>query len=241
MEATTTAPGTTASGPAGTLSVTDAEATAADRSVPVPGATIDERGWLVIHPEASGGGPNGAVTLAERQLEPGSHEDLSLTLDTLVAVEQTLYAMLHYDDPPDGEFTFPEDGDPAVTADGSPVLKPFDLTVSGGSPTATVEMRDTEFDPKRLSVAPGTAVEWVNRDGYAHDVASAQFHDTATSWDYESGELGQGETATYTFEECGVYEYYCTIHGQTQMCGAVLVGDVSLDEDLPCEGGGGGY
>ncbi|MFB6303146.1 MAG: plastocyanin/azurin family copper-binding protein [Haloferacaceae archaeon] len=338
--------------------MTDAEATVADRSVPVPGATIDERGWLVIHPEASGGGPNGAVTLAERQLEPGAHEDLSLTLDTLVAGEQTLYAMLHYDDPADGEFTFPESGDPpvtvdgspviepftvagtgdfapalavtdqktdgttvampratidgtgwlvihpeasgggpnggvtlaerrlqrgtygsvaldlsrslsedqtlyamlhyddpadgeftfpesgdpAVTAGGSPVIKPFDLTVSDGSGTSTVEMRDTSFDPVRLSVAPGTTVEWINRDGYAHDVTSAQFHDTATSWDYESGDLGQGETATHTFEESGVYEYYCTIHGETRMCGAVLVGDVSLDKDLPCEGGGaGGY
>jgi hypothetical protein len=44
--------------------------------------------------------------------------------------------MLHYDDPADGEFTFPEDGDPPVTADGGPVVKPFSLTVEGGGTTS---------------------------------------------------------------------------------------------------------
>ncbi|MFB6169059.1 MAG: plastocyanin/azurin family copper-binding protein, partial [Haloferacaceae archaeon] len=83
----------------------------------------------------------------------------------------------------------------------------------------------------------------VNRDGYPHDVKSATFHDTAAAWDYESSDLGQGDTATHTFDEAGVYEYYCTIHGRNTMCGAVLVGDVSLDATLPCEddGSGDGY
>ena len=105
----------------------------------------------------------------------------------------------------------------------------------------TVELVNTAFDPVRLSVAPGTKVEWVNKDSYGHDVTSAQFHDVAEQWDFSASLSSSGSTATYTFDSEGIYEYECTIHGSDTMCGVVLVGDVSLDEDLPCEGGGGGY
>jgi plastocyanin len=112
------------------------------------------------------------------------------------------------------------------------------------TPSATrsgtvVEMRSTSFDPLRASVEPGTTVEWVNEDGFDHDVTAEQFHDVAADWDFSEA-LAAGESTTYTFEEAGVYEYYCTIHGEENMCGAVLVGDVSLDQSLPCEDGGGG-
>lgn len=203
----------------------------------IPEASIDEAGWLVIHPEASGGGPNGGVTLAERHLEPGTYGSIELSLGETLSEDQTLYAMLHYDDPADGEFTFPSNGDPPVTREGSPLVKPFAVTVGT---TATVEMENTAFVPERLSIEPGTTVEWVNRDGYPHDVQSAQFHDTAASWNHYSGNLGEGDTSEFTFDADGVYEYYCTIHGRRSMCGAVLVGDVSLDRALPCEDGDGG-
>lgn len=223
------------------LSVTDTEST--DGTVTIPNVGIDKPGWLVIHPEASGGGPKGSVTLAEKQLDAGEYTDVSLTLDTLRKGEQTVYAMLHYDDPADGEFTFPSEGDPAVTSGGSPVVKPFSVTVTGGDDSgkmASVKLKDTSFTPMRLSVEPGTTVTWTNRDGYTHDVQSAQFHDTAASWDFYSGELSQGATAEHTFDSEGIYEYYCTIHGKSTMCGVVLVGDVSLDKRLPCEESDGG-
>lgn len=222
------------------LSVTDQESDGS--SVVVPRTTIDQAGWLVIHPEAEGGGPNGGVTLAERRLDPGTYRSVSLALSESISTDQTLYAMLHYDDPADDEFTFPENGDPPVTSGGNPLVKPFSVTATA---TATVEMENTAFVPNRLSIDPGTTVEWVNRDRFGHDVQSAQFHDTAASWDHYSGTLGEDDTTEYTFESAGVYEYYCTIHGENTMCGAVLVGDVSLDQSLPCEesddDGGGGY
>jgi plastocyanin len=213
------------------------------QSLVVPQMTIDNSGWLVVHPEADGGGPNGGVTLAQQQVEAGRYRSVTLSLSETLQEDQTLYAMLHYDDPADGTFTFPSDGDPAVTSDGSPVVESFSVTVTDGStdaspddgPTETVDIENTSFSPMRLSVEPGTTVEWTNADGYAHDVQSAQFHDKAESWDYYSEQFGQGETAEYTFQNEGVYEYYCTIHGQSTMCGAVLVGDVTLDQDLPCE------
>lgn len=229
---------TEAAGPAPALSVADQEADGG--AVTIPSATIDAAGWLVVHPEGEDGGPDGAVTLAERRLSAGEYGDVELTLEPLAAREQTVYAMLHYDEPADGEFTFPDEGDPAVAVDGEPVVAPFSVTAGGG--TATVDLIDFGFDPRRLSVAPGTTVEWTNEDPTSHDVTSAQFHDAAEQWDLEA-DLSAGSRTSYTFESEGIYEYYCTIHGDDSMCGVVLVGEASLEADLPCEDslGGGGY
>lgn len=116
------------------------------------------------------------------------------------------------------------------------------------SPTPTSEALvkatgDNEFNPTRVSIAPGGTVTWENTSSGTYDdhtVTSAQFHDKAEQWSMDQ-QFSGGETVSHTFDAKGVYEYYCTIHGQDTMCGAVLVGDVSLEKDLPCEGGGGGY
>lgn len=99
----------------------------------------------------------------------------------------------------------------------------------------TVDMVSSTFDPVRLDVETGTTVVWENEDSYGHTVVSDQFHDVAESWDFESDTLGGADTTSYTFDSSGVYEYYCDIHGRAQMCGAILVGGATLDQDLPCE------
>lgn len=110
---------------------------------------------------------------------------------------------------------------------------------SSGSADTTVDMVNTSFSPKVLEVEAGTTVEWVNQDALAHDVASAQFNDGATSWDFQSQTVSSGGSLTHTFDSEGVYEYYCTIHRQGVMCGVVIVGGASQAGDLPCSGGGG--
>ena len=124
------------------------------------------------------------------------------------------------------------------TDDGEPESTPTPGSDGGGE--ATVTMVDTTFDPPTLSVAPGTTVAWVNEDDYGHDVTAAQFHDSAADWDM-SAAVAAGGTTSHTFDAAGVYEYVCTIHGESSMCGAVVVGDASLDDALPCSGGSGPY
>ncbi|WP_284013437.1 cupredoxin domain-containing protein [Halobaculum litoreum] len=75
----------------------------------------------------------------------------------------------------------------------------------------------------------------MNRGPYVHNVKSATCHDAATPWEYFSGNYGEGESETDTFRRPGVYEDFCTVHGTATMCGAVLVGNVTLEEPLPCE------
>lgn len=111
--------------------------------------------------------------------------------------------------------------------------EPTTTTSSG----ASVVMSDSSFAPRTVSIEPGTLVTWTNTDAYTHDVTSAQFNDGAEQWDFQSGDLGEGGQVSYRFEESGVYEYYCTVHGQSTMCGAVLVGGAEMAGDLPCSGG----
>lgn len=111
-------------------------------------------------------------------------------------------------------------------------------TKAGGGSTVVAD--GSQFKPLRLSVDPGTEVQWQNKDSYSHTVDAAQFHDKAKQWDKSQRISANGGQASHTFEEPGVYEYFCKVHGKSKMCGAVLVGDVSLDASLPCEDGGGG-
>jgi plastocyanin len=138
-------------------------------------------------------------------------------------------------------------GETTTTADDGMTTTEADetTTTDSGTPTEeppselTVELTSSSFDPLQARVAVGGTVEWVNEDSYGHDVTSAQYSDSAVDWDY-SESLGGGESVSRTFDSAGVYEYYCTIHGEGNMCGVVVVGDVSYDGSLPCGDGGGG-
>lgn len=136
------------------------------------------------------------------------------------------------------ETTTDDDGMMTTTDDGG-------MTTTEPPSELTVELTASTFDPVQARVAVGGTVEWVNRDGYGHDVTSAQYSESAASWDY-SESLSGGESVSRTFDSAGVYEYYCTIHGEGTMCGVVVVGDGTYDGSLPCQdggsgGGGGGY
>ena len=73
------------------------------------------------------------------------------------------------------------------------------------SDTAAVTIRDSSFNPGNLRITAGTTVTWTNRDSVPH---------TATSRDgsFDTGLLAQGVSGAVTFDEVGVYEYYCIPH-----------------------------
>lgn len=66
-------------------------------------------------------------------------------------------------------------------------------------------MENISFQPDELTVPVGTAVTWTNQDGIAHTTTS----DDAV-WD--SGVLAGGGTFSFTFDEPGSFEYFCSIH-----------------------------
>lgn len=74
--------------------------------------------------------------------------------------------------------------------------------VSGASNTNNAEF----YHPGTYSVAAGTTVSWVNRDGTTHTVTSN------VTGSFDSGVMQPGGTYSLKFNTPGTYSYYCTIH-----------------------------
>ena len=92
-----------------------------------------------------------------------------------------------------------------------------------------VKVVDDEFSPKILRVEPGTTVIWESGGANNHNVIASDGSWQAISSDYfEYGIITKGDQYEHTFEEPGVYEYYCPYHGTNSkgMVGTIIVGDV---------------
>jgi plastocyanin len=73
------------------------------------------------------------------------------------------------------------------------------------------------FNPTQLSVPKGTTVTFINKDNADHTA-------TSTTKVFDSGRLRTGESYTYTFNDAGVFYYYCNYHSSnSQEQGAILV------------------
>jgi plastocyanin len=73
------------------------------------------------------------------------------------------------------------------------------------------------FNPTQLSVAKGTTVTFTNKDNADHTA-------TSTNKVFDSGRLKSGNSYTYTFNDAGVFYYYCNYHSSnSQEQGAIVV------------------
>ena len=92
-----------------------------------------------------------------------------------------------------------------------------------------VRIVDDEFSPKIMNVPVGTTIIWESGGSNNHNVIASDGSWQAISSDYfESGIITKGDQYEYTFEEPGVYEYYCPYHGTNNkgMVGTIIVGDI---------------
>ena len=121
-------------------------------TVTVPSAGISGvSGWLVIRADA-GGEPGDVLGYAPLR-EGENEEDVAVPLDE-PAGSETLYAVVHAEEPADGGFTFP-DGDPPVEANGSVVAEPLRYTASAGEHAG--EPLPSSGGPNLLILAGGAA------------------------------------------------------------------------------------
>ncbi len=152
---------------------------------------LDEPGYVVIHRDDNGS--PGAV-IGNSELISGERQELKVSVsgDTTPKV----YPMLHYDDG-DETYEFPGDDGP-VKVDGQVLMDSMILSKK-------VMIQDFAFSPSFITVPGGMEVVWENQDGTTH---------TVTSKDdvFDSGNIADGESFSYTFDQKGTYEYYCTIH-----------------------------
>src|SRR5437870_3288016 len=66
---------------------------------------------------------------------------------------------------------------------------------------ATVKISSFKFEPKVLTVAPGTTVEWINEGG-RHSVE-------ADDGSFKSDALKQGDKFEHKFDKAGTFAYHC--------------------------------
>jgi plastocyanin len=70
---------------------------------------------------------------------------------------------------------------------------------------AMIMIKNFDFTPMDVTVAPGTAVVWKNLDGEPHTIVSAD-------GSFRSPALDQDDTFRMTFSKPGAYRYICSIH-----------------------------
>jgi plastocyanin len=76
----------------------------------------------------------------------------------------------------------------------------------------SIEMRDFAFSPGSVEIRVGDSVTWTNRDSVEHN---------ATDGAFDTGLLGQGESASIRFDAPGTYAFLCEPH--PSMTGTVVV------------------
>jgi len=79
---------------------------------------------------------------------------------------------------------------------------------------STVTIKNMAFNPSTLNVKVGTTVTWINNDTVTHHVVS-------DSGLFDSGDLSNGMSYNYTFNQTGSYPYHCSIH--PSMTGTIVV------------------
>lgn len=87
------------------------------------------------------------------------------------------------------------------------------------------------YNPYGLLIRRGQTVQWINKDpGNVHSATAyhpdiyaraRRIPQKATAWD--SGLLLPDESFTVTFEEEGVYDFYCLPHEHAGMVGRIIV------------------
>ena len=70
------------------------------------------------------------------------------------------------------------------------------------------------FSASAITVTKGTTVTWTNNDNMTHTV-------TADDNSFDSGNIGNGGTFSFTFKNTGSFAYHCNIH--PSMTGSVTV------------------
>lgn len=83
---------------------------------------------------------------------------------------------------------------------------------SGG--TNQVSMQGSQFSPASITVSKGSAVTWINNENVVHTV-------TSNAGSFDSGDMANGNTFSFTFSNAGTFPYHCKHH--SSMTGTVIV------------------
>jgi plastocyanin len=98
----------------------------------------------------------------------------------------------------------------------------------------SVTIQNFAFTPASITVTPGTTVTWTNKDNTAHTVTADSGNGP------NSGQLQQGQTYSFTFQQAGTYAYHCTIHPEMKATVVVSSSSSGSTGTSPSTSGGAG-
>jgi plastocyanin len=105
-------------------------------------------------------------------------------------------------------------GSVAATTPASSVAATPDTGPSAEPAALEVSLAGRAFNPGVLEVSVGDTITWVNDDDTEHTV-------TAFEGAFDSGELAEGASFSFTFDAPGEYRYRCLFHSEMQ--GTIVV------------------
>lgn len=105
--------------------------------------------------------------------------------------------------------------EPTTTLAAPDTTSPAPETTLDADGPATITIADFQYTGA-TSVAVGEALTVVNEDSVPHSWTS---DDDGV---FDSGQLGQGESFEFTFEEPGEYTFFCVVHPDA-MTGSITV------------------
>ena len=85
-----------------------------------------------------------------------------------------------------------------------PIMKDHDKP---SGPVQHVKIDNFSYEPRSVTIAPGTKVVWTNRDDVPHTATS-----TAKPKAFDSRTLDTDQSFEFVFTKPGTYEYYCAVH-----------------------------
>ncbi|MBI1763731.1 MAG: hypothetical protein HYR56_20080 [Acidobacteria bacterium] len=91
-------------------------------------------------------------------------------------------------------------------------------TQTGNDQRTTIRLSNFKFEPKEVTIAAGTTVEWIDEQGN-HSIV-------ADDGSFESDILDAGGRFEHRYEKPGRFPYYCSLHGEKgghEMAGLVIV------------------
>jgi plastocyanin len=87
----------------------------------------------------------------------------------------------------------------------------YGTNAGGGTPgTNEIFIQNMSFSSGTKTITVGTKLTWTNKDGYAHTVTSGI--PGSPSGVFDSGNIASNGAFSYTFNQAGVFKYYCRIH-----------------------------
>lgn len=91
---------------------------------------------------------------------------------------------------------------------------PVNSPVGSSNPQGlnNIVIKDFSFNPATLNVNKGDTVVWTNEDSVVHRISGNSF---------QSNDLGNGQSYSFTFNSVGTFDYICSIH--PSMKGTIIV------------------